>query len=152
MIIYIGADHRGFRLKEAIKGYIKDLGYSVYDLGNSSYDANDDYPDFAAAVAEKVSTDPVGSMGIVICGSGVGVDVVANKFREIRSVLAFSPDQASASRAEDNTNVLALPSDFVEPETAKRIVSVWLQTPVSTDDRYKRRLEKIRSLEQKLKR
>ncbi len=151
MIIYIGADHRGFQLKETIKEYIKELGYSVSDMGNSSYDDNDDYPKFAAAVAEKVSADPNGSRGVVICGSGVGVDMVANKFRGVRSALSFSPDQAGASRADDDTNVLSLPADFIELETAKRIVSVWLQTPISTDARYKRRLEELRALEQKLK-
>ncbi|MCL4405529.1 RpiB/LacA/LacB family sugar-phosphate isomerase [Patescibacteria group bacterium] len=151
MIIYIGADHRGFQLKEAIKEYVKNLGYQVSDLGNSAYDENDDYPGFSAAVAEKVSADPTGSRGIVICGSGVGVDVVANKFRGVRSALAFSTDQAGASRADDDTNVLALPADFLDLDTSKKIVSIWLQTPISTDPRYKRRLEEVRALEQKLK-
>jgi ribose 5-phosphate isomerase B len=151
MIIYIGADHRGFELKKIIIEYVKNLGYSVSDLGNSKYEEDDDYPDFAAAVAAKVSADPTGSEGIVICGSGVGVDVVANKFRAVRSALSFSPDQAGASKADDATNVLALPADFLELDVAKRIVSVWLQTPISTDARYKRRLDKIRELEQNIK-
>ncbi len=150
MLIYIGADHRGFRLKEAISKYLKDMGYSVSDMGASAYDENDDYNDFASAVAEKVSSDPSGSRGIVMCGSGVGVDVVANKFRGIRSALSFSPDQASASRADDDTNVLALPADFLDVEASKRIVSVWLQAPASADARYKRRINKINELEHKL--
>lgn len=151
MIIYIAADHRGFQLKEAMREYVKGFGYEVHDMGNSSYDENDDYPTFAAAVAEKVSADPTNSKGILICGSGVGVDIVANKFGRVRSALSFSTDQASASRADDDTNVLAIPADFVDLDTAKKIVSIWLQTPISTDARYKRRIEEIRAIEQRLR-
>jgi len=151
MVIYIGADHRGFQLKEALKEYLKELGYAVSDVGDSKFDENDDYTDFASAVAEKVSADWSGSRGILICGSGVGVDVTANKYDRVRSVLAFSPDQASASRSDDDTNVLSLPADFVDLEVSKKIIGVWLQTPFRGGERYQRRLDKIKSLEQKLK-
>lgn len=147
MILYIGADHRGFKLKETLKQFLHDSGYTVNDMGNTQYDENDDYPDFAKLVAEKVSADQFNSRGIVICGSGVGVDIVANKFSNIRSALGFSPDQAMASRNDDDTNVLALPADFLELEQAKKNVSVWLQTPFAGDERFKRRIEKIRQID-----
>ena len=84
MIIYLGADHKGFKLKEYLKNSLKEKGYEIVDLGNDSYDENDDYPDFASAVAQRVSVDYEQSRGILSCGSGVGVDVVANKFKNVR--------------------------------------------------------------------
>lgn len=146
MILYLGADHRGYRLKETLKEYLANAGYTLHDIGNTAYDESDDYVDFARLVAEEVSKDPVGRRGILMCGSGVGVDIVANRFPELRSALAFLPDQAAESRSDDDTNVLALAADFTDPETAKKIVSVWLQTPFSGEERHRRRLQKIRDL------
>lgn len=146
MILYIGADHGGFKLKETLKQFLTDSGYTVNDMGNSTYDKDDDYVDFAKAVAEKVSADPTNSRGILICRSGVGVDIVANRFGQIRSALAFSTEQAMESRSDDDANVLSLSADFTDVETAKKIVSVWLQTPFSNEDRHKRRLAKIQDL------
>src|SRR3989344_6987115 len=147
MIIYIGADHRGFKLKETLKQFLQESGYTVSDLGNAQYVEGDDYPDFAKAVAQKVSADALNSRGVVICGSGVGVDVVANKFPNIRSALGFSPDQVMEARDDDDVNVLALPADFLEEDAAKKIVSVWLQTPFGGDEKDKRRIEKIRQID-----
>lgn len=147
MILYIGADHRGFELKEALRQFLKDSGYSVTDMGAASYDKGDDFVDFARLVAGKVSADIHNSKGILICGSGVGVDIVANRFPNIRSALAFSADQAIASRSEDDANVLSLPADFVDLEQAKKIVSVWMQTPFSNEERYRRRIEKIQNID-----
>ena len=89
MVIYFGADHRGFDLKAVLKIAAKDAGHNPVDLGNTVFDAKDDYPDFAAKVAEKVSAEPQ-SRGVIICGSGVGVDDVANRFKGVRSALAIS--------------------------------------------------------------
>ena len=147
MLIYIGSDHRGFQLKENLKGFLKDLGYEVSDLGAKEFIQDDDYPDYAKEVAHKVNLDPTLSRGIVICGSGVGADIVANRFQRVRCALATTPDQAMASRNDDDTNVLALAADFTDWETAKKIVSVWLQTPFSNDPRHKRRIEKINQLQ-----
>ncbi len=146
MILYIGADHRGYELKKALKKFLNDSGYTVKDVGNDNYDENDDYVDFAKHVAEKVTADLYNSKGIVICGSGVGVDIVSNRFPQIRSALVFSPDQAMASRNDDDTNVLALTADFLGFEDIKKIVSVWLQASFSGEERHKRRIEKIRNL------
>ena len=147
MIIYIGADHRGFKLKETLKQFLQESGYTVSDLGNTQYFEGDDYPDFAKLVAQKVSADPQNSRGILICGSGVGVDIVANKFPNIRSALGFHPDQVVEARSNDDVNVLALAADFLEEDEAKKIVSVWLQTPFDGDERDKRRIEKIRQID-----
>lgn len=148
MLIYIGADHQGFELKDILKRFLKERGYEVIDVGNDKYDENDDYPDFAATVARQVAQDFFTKRGILICGSGVGVDIAANKFKEIRSVLAFNPDQAYLSRRDDDTNILSLSAEFTNEEMAKKIVSTWLATPFSGEEKYKRRLEKIRQIEE----
>ena len=152
MVIYIGADHRGFELKERIKGFLKDKGYQVVDLGNSQYDTSDDYPDFAEAVARKVSMSYENSRGILVCGSGVGVDVVANKFQNVRSALIMNSDQAYDSRNDDDTNVLSLGANYLKPEEAEKITITWLGTPFSEEERHRRRLGKIRNLELKVSR
>lgn len=145
MTIYIASDHRGFAAKEALKKYLTDSAYNVQDLGNDHYDENDDYPDFAMAVAKKVSTD-LDSKGILLCGSGVGVDMVANKFKRIRSSLCFSPDQAFAARQDDDANVLSLPTEHIDEEGLKKITSTWLQTPFSNIEKHARRLSEMRNL------
>ncbi|KKU94126.1 MAG: hypothetical protein UY26_C0003G0277 [Candidatus Jorgensenbacteria bacterium GW2011_GWA1_48_13] len=151
MVIYIGADHRGFELKENLKSFLKAKGYQVVDLGAESYDKDDDYPDFASAVARKVSLDYENARGILICASGVGMDVVANKFRNVRSALVLSPDQAFDSRNDDNANVLALAAEYLKPEEAEKIVTVWIETPFAGDEeRFRRRLDKISRLELKV--
>jgi len=146
MIIYIGADHRGFKLKESLKGYLEMNGYKFFDLGNDHYDENDDYPDFAKVVAEKVSVDPVESRGVLICGSGAGMDIAANRFKNVRSVLAFSPEQAMISRKDDDTNVLSLSANFLEDDEVRKILSIWLKTSFLDDEKHKRRINKIDQL------
>lgn len=147
MIIYLGADHRGFKLKEYLKTVLQEGGYEFIDLGNDHFDQNDDYPDFAIKVARRVSLDPERGRGILICGSGAGIDIVANKFPNIRSVLGFSPDQVYDSRRDNDSNVLSLPSDFLDKEKAKKIVLTWLITDFSGEERHRRRLNKIYQLE-----
>ncbi len=149
MVIYFGADHRGFKLKEYLEGFLKNRGYEIADLGNSVYDEADDYPDFAAAVAKKVSLDYEQSRGVLICGSGVGMDLVANKFAKVRSALAMTPDQAYDSRNDDDANILILAADYLEPEAARKTLEVWLSTPFSREERFRRRLQKIHEIEQK---
>ncbi len=148
MIIYIGADHRGFKLKESLKKFLSVTNYEVVDLGNDRYDENDDYPDFAEKVAEKVGGDASGeSRGIVICGSGAGVGIAANKFKGVRCVTAISSEQSAAAKKDEDTNILALAADFLSEETAKNIVKIWLETLFSDEERHKRRLEKIKAIE-----
>lgn len=147
MYIYIGADHRGFELKEFLKIFLKNQGYEVADMGNLQYDQKDDYSEFAKNVAQKVSRDYENSRGIIICGSGAGVDITANKFRNVRSVIGFSPDQIYAARHDDDVNVLSLASNFTSQTDAQKIVIVFLETPFSGEERHKRRLELISQIE-----
>jgi ribose 5-phosphate isomerase B len=149
MVIYLGADHRGYNLKEAIKDFLHDKGYEVIDVGNNSYDEKDDYPDFAVKVAEKVSLNSETSRGILICGSGVGVDVTANKFKNVRSALGITSDQIYDARHDDDVNVLSLAADYMSPEEAEKIVQVFLSTPFSGEERFSRRIEKISQAENK---
>ncbi|MGC9603125.1 MAG: RpiB/LacA/LacB family sugar-phosphate isomerase [Minisyncoccia bacterium] len=150
MLIYIGADHRGFELKDKLKNFLKLRGYTVVDLGDEKHDENDDYPLFAIRVAKQVSQEFETAKGILICGSGVGVSVVANKFMHIRAALASSPDQAYDSRNEDDTNILALGANYLDEEAAKKIVLTWLETPYAGEERLQRRLEEISRLEEKI--
>ena len=142
-MIYIGADHRGFQLKEEIKKFLAEKKYQFEDMGNFAYNPNDDYTDFAKLVAQKVSEKPDENKGILICGSGVGVDITANKFYGVRSALADDVATAKQSREHDDTNVLSLPSDEVDFALAQKIVSVWLSTPFSNGEKYKRRIDKM---------
>lgn len=146
-MIYIGADHRGYKLKEVLKIYLKELNYEFNDLGALELNPDDDYPDFALAVAKKVAESPEENRGILICGSGVGVDIVANKIKSIRSALCFDAAQAHASRNDDNTNILSFSSDFTTEEKAKEIVKIWIQTPYAKLEKYERRLIKIKNIE-----
>jgi len=146
-MLYIGADHRGYNLKEALKAYLKELNFNIEDMGAFELNPEDDYPDFAAAVAKKVAENPEENRGILLCGSGVGVDIVANKIKGVRSALCFDANQAKASRNDDNTNVLSLASDFTAEEKAKEIVKTWLETPYAKLEKYERRLNKIKDIE-----
>lgn len=150
MLIYLGSDHRGFQLKEYIKALLKNMGYEVSDVGAFRYDTNDDYPDFASLVAERVSRDHENSRGILICGSGVGMDVVANKFPMIRAALVANPDQAFDSRNDDDANILCLASNYADAEIIKKIVMSWLKTPFSREERHRRRINKIHEIEEQL--
>ena len=141
MKIYLGADHRGFQLKEELKQFLE-TNYDVEDCGAFEKIESDDYTDFAIKVAEKVSTNK-DSRGIVICGSGVGVDITANKFTNIRCGLGFDQEQIKAARQDDDINVLALASDFTLFDQAREIVEVFLGTSFEPTDNHKRRIEKI---------
>ncbi|MGC9599362.1 MAG: RpiB/LacA/LacB family sugar-phosphate isomerase [Minisyncoccia bacterium] len=147
MTIYIGTDHGGFNLKERLKAVLVDEAYVVTDCGAVTIVPDDDYPDYALAVAKKVSEDPTQRRGIVICRSGFGVDIAANKVDGIRAGLAISPDHAYQGRHDDDINVLALAADFVDEETAMKIVKVFLTTPFAKEEKYARRLEKVRAIE-----
>ena len=142
-MIYIGADHRGFNLKEYLKKFLMENGFEFADLGNSIYDKNDDYTDFAKLVAEKVSESPDKHKGILICGSGVGMDIAANKFHGVRSALVDNMASAKQSRLHDDANVLSLPANEIGEEHAKKIILEWLKTPFSNGEKYKRRIDKI---------
>lgn len=145
-MIYIGADHRGYELKEEIKKFLYELDYEYEDMGAFEYNKSDDYPDFARAVAEKVAESEE-NRGIVICGSGIGVAVAANKIPGVRAGTAHNPDQVQAAVNDEHLNVLALSSDFSSEEVAKEIVQTFLNAEYGNEERYYRRLDKIKDLE-----
>ena len=146
MVIYLGADHRGFNLKETIKKFLTDQGYEVVDMGNIVLDKDDDYTDFAVPVARKVMLDE-NARGILFCGSGVGMAIAAGKLRKIRALAGTSPDQVLAARHEEDLNVLCLGADLVSEEDVKKMISIFLGTPFSGEERHRRRLDKIAMLE-----
>lgn len=147
MTIYIGADHRGFTLKERLKQILKGEGYDVVDVGAAQLTPDDDYTDYASLVAKQVAAAPDTARGVVICGSGFGVDIVANKFDGVRAGLAISPDHAYQGRHDDDANVLALAADFVDELAAIKILTTFLTTPFAKEEKYARRLAKIAKIE-----
>lgn len=142
MTIYIGADHRGFALKEYIRNYLVIDGHAVEDCGNTVHDESDDYPDFAHAVAERVANE-AGARGIVICGGGAGVAIAANKTRGIRAAVAITAAQARAARSDEDVNVIAIAADHTEYDEARDIVEAFLLTPFLDEERHMRRIGKI---------
>ncbi len=147
MVIYLGSDHRGFEIKEHLKNALAARGYPVVDLGPAAYDESDDYTDIAAALAKKVSANMETSRGILLCGSGVGVSVVANKFPNIRAALVMIPDQAFDSRNDDDANILALGTNYLDAAAAEKIAVTWLATPFSKEPRFARRLQELTKIE-----
>jgi ribose 5-phosphate isomerase B len=145
MIIAIGADHGGYHLKNLIAAYVRDLGHTTNDLGTDGEKAVD-YPDFARAVAEEM-LDSKAERGIVICGSGVGACVAANKFPGIRAAICHDTFSAHQGVEDDNMNVLCLGARVVGPELAKEIVRVFLGASFSHAERHMRRLGKLGDIE-----
>jgi len=139
--IYIGSDHAGFRLKEYIRIYLSKTGYGPVDMGNEKYEPGDDYPDYASKVARKVSE--TGRRGIIICDSGVGVCITANKIKDIRAVNPTNAVVARMSREHNNTNILCLGQNYIKPLLAKKIINIWLETEFSQEKRHHRRVDKI---------
>lgn len=146
MTIYIGADHRGFELKESLKKWLVGQGHDVVDCGNTVYDPKDDFVDFSIAVAQKVATDSQ-SRGIVVCGSGVGVNVAANKVKGVRASTGLNVDEVRHARKHDDLNVLALSSDYTSLEESQKMVSMFLSEPFVAEERFVRRLKKIEDYE-----
>lgn len=146
-MIYLGADHRGFELKEKVKKWLKEKKYEFEDLGNEVLDQQDDYPDFAAKVIKRLKKE--GEMGILFCGSGVGMDIVANRFPWVRCGLGFTPQQVRIAKRDDNINCLSIPADFSTEKEATAMIEMFLETQFSGGDKYLRRLEKIEKLTKK---
>ncbi len=148
MKVFIGADHRGFTLKEHIKEHLLSRGVEVGDGGAFSLDPQDDYPDFAYRVARAVVREP-GSFGILLCGSGMGMDVVANKVRGVRATVGYSRESVMHARAHDDINVLAIAADEVSPSQASAFVNLFLATAFDNAERNRRRLAKVHAVEER---
>lgn len=139
-IIPIGADHAGYQLKTVLIDYLKDKGYEINDCGCYSEESID-YPDFGHAVASLVEGDAE-LLGILICGSGNGINMTANKHQGIRSALCWKPEIAQLAREHNNANIIALPARFISEDEAKQMVDVFLSTQFE-GGRHERRVNKI---------
>ncbi|HPJ17454.1 MAG TPA: RpiB/LacA/LacB family sugar-phosphate isomerase [Candidatus Woesebacteria bacterium] len=144
-MIFLGADHRGFNLKEKIKQWLRDRGEDFVDCGSEGYDRDDDYPDIGFKVAEKVVAD--NGKGILVCGSGVGVCIAANKVKGIRAGLCLLAKQARAGRNDDDMNVLCLNADMVPEQDNLEIIETFLETVFGSEEKYIRRINKIKKYE-----
>ena len=144
MKIALGSDHAGFALKEQLKQRLVRLGMEVEDMGTNSLESVD-YPDYALKVAEAVR-DEKADRGVLVCGTGIGVCMTANKVQGIRAAAPWSPETARLSRAHNNANVLCLPGRHMEPALAEELLEIWLKTPFE-GGRHQRRVDKISALE-----
>ena len=140
MKIAIGSDHAGFGLKEVIKEYLTSQNHVVTDCGCFSEESVD-YPDFAHPVCESIEKKE-NEMGILICGSGNGISMAANKHQEIRAALSWTPEIAEMGRLHNDANIVSLPARFISEETGLEIVKIFLETAFE-GGRHQRRVEKI---------
>ncbi len=139
-IIPIGADHAGFQLKESVKKYLSDKGYQMKDFGCHSEESID-YPDFAHPVADMVESNS-GMLGILICGSGNGINMTANKHQGIRSALCWKKEIAELARLHNDANIITLPARFISEQEAFQMIDVFLSTEFE-GGRHQNRINKI---------
>jgi ribose 5-phosphate isomerase B len=143
--VYIGSDHAGFKVKQKIKEYLKMRGIAYEDISPELIEG-DDYPDYAFKVAEKVSRSK-DSRGILVCGTGSGMCIAANKIKGIRAATIYDKYSATMSRKDNNVNVACLRARRFFPRLDIRLIDLWLNTEFSHEERHKRRLAKIEKYE-----
>lgn len=148
MKIYIGADHRGFELKAKVAEFLRTRGHDVIDVGDQQLDPNDDFPQYASKVATAVLTSEAAEpRGILICGSGQGVAMAANRFKGIRASLIWNEYEAKSARSDDDSNVLCLPAhEMTDFNKAADLITIWLNTSFTGADRYIRRIKELDQL------
>ncbi|MBR9700071.1 ribose 5-phosphate isomerase B [Candidatus Woesearchaeota archaeon] len=144
MDIIIGCDHGAFKVKEELKRHLSDNGHAVEDVGTGS-DLSVDYPEYAAKLAKRVQE--TGNTGILLCGTGIGMSMAANKFKGIRAALCHDVHTAKMAREHNNANVLCLGGRTTSLEDVKKIVDVFLTTETSQEERHHRRVDEISSIE-----
>ena len=165
MKVYLATDHVGFELKNKLKTFLSKKGYEIEDCGASEYNKDDDYPDFISKAAEAVSEDP-NARGIVFGGSGQGEAMLANKFKNVRCNLFYAlvaPNQAAditgrtsndpyeiirLTREHNDANMLSIGVRFVKEEDVFKAVEMWLETKFTGEERHKRRIEKVKKIEE----
>ncbi|MBI1961361.1 MAG: RpiB/LacA/LacB family sugar-phosphate isomerase [Parcubacteria group bacterium] len=145
-MIYLGADHAGFSLKEKIKAHLEKARVRYADLGAFAYDNDDDYPEYAVLVAKKVAKDPK-ARGILVCGTGNGMAIAANKTKGVRAAVAWDSYSAKKAVQDDAANILALPARDITEQSALAVVTAYLSEKPSAAARHTRRVHKIRKLE-----
>jgi len=146
MRIALGADHGGFDLKNQLAAHLDTAGHRVIDVGAHAYDAGDDYPDFARLVAEAVAKGEV-DRGILVCGSGVGASIAANKIRGVRAALCHDTYSARQGVEHDDMNVLCLGARVIGVELARELVAAFVGARFSGEERHTRRLSKVLAIE-----
>ncbi len=164
-MIYLATDHAGFELKEKVKAFLTSKGHEVTDCGSDTLNPDDDYPDFIAKAAQEVSKDPDNSKAIIFGGSGQAEAIVANKFKNVRCALFYSPvapfaaadvtgrtsadqyEMIRLTREHNDANVLSIGARFVNEEIAQKAVEAWLSTEFPGDERHVRRINKIKEIE-----
>ena len=144
-VIYVGSDHRGLSFKNKVVEFLRDKEYKVKDLGPIKYNSDDDYSDIAIKLAETVVRE--NAKGILICGSGVGVCVAANKVDGARAALSTMEKQARMAREDSDANILCLSADLVDEETNFKIIETFLGTVFASEERFIRRINKIKKYE-----
>ncbi|HEX8965220.1 MAG TPA: RpiB/LacA/LacB family sugar-phosphate isomerase [Patescibacteria group bacterium] len=167
MKVYLGTDHAGFELKEKVKKYLTENGYTVEDCGAFSFDKNDDYPDFISKVGEAISKTPT-DRGIVFGGSGQAEAMLANKYKNVRAALFYAPripphaidangntsqdpfEMLRLTREHNDSNILSIGARLLTEQEALKAISLWLTTPFPGDSRHVRRIEKMAQIEQKI--
>lgn len=141
-MIYFASDHGGFELKNKLITFLQSENLEIKDFGPKSFEKGDDYPDYVIPVMKELQQNS-NDVAIILCRNGVGVSILANKFKNIRCALCFNPKQAQKAKTDDNANVLALPTDYISETEAKQIVSAWLSAEFSNEKRHIRRLNKV---------
>lgn len=144
-MIYLGADHGGLEIKTKIVQWLTQEGIAYEDLGATTLDPHDDYPDFAQAVAQNVAKDPE-NRGILLCRSGAGMAIAANRFSKIRAVEISDARRAEHSRAHNDANIAVIAADWIDQSTVLPLIQTFLHTPFSGEERHKRRNDKIDAL------
>ncbi len=146
MKIFLGADHGGFKLKEGLKQWLQKQKIEWEDLGNAEFEPLDDFVDFAIKVAEKVQQGL--GKGVLFCRSG-GMALVANKFKGIQAVEVWNEETARHAKEHRDANVLGIPADYVNEKMMIKMVEAWLETDVLTEEKYRRRIDKIKQIEER---
>jgi ribose 5-phosphate isomerase B len=146
MKIYIGADHNGFEFKQYIVDFLRKSGHEVIDEGDTKQDPADDFPQFAGRVVAQLLADKNDAMGILICGSGQGMCMAANRFKGIRASLCWNLEEAHDARNDDDSNVLCLSARSMKLADIEAIITTWLATPFAGADRFKRRIKELDEL------
>jgi len=141
-VLALGSDHAGFELKEFLKKYLSEKGFEIIDFGTESIKSVD-YPDFAHPVAKAINDNKI-ETGILICGSGNGVNIVANKYQNVRAALCWMGELAELARRHNNANILSLPGRFISFNEATKIVDLFLSTSFE-GNRHKIRIDKIKN-------
>ncbi|MBU0616001.1 MAG: ribose-5-phosphate isomerase [Nanoarchaeota archaeon] len=146
MKIVIGSDHAGYELKEHLKKAVKELGYDIEDKGTDNPDVSVDYPKFAESVAKEVANGK-GKLGVLVCGTGMGVSIAANKVKGARAAVVYNEATAKLAREHNNANIICLGGRELSKEQGKKFVKLFIETPFSEDERHKRRIKEISDLE-----